>query len=146
VRFWDTSALVPALLGEPRSSAVRDLLDEDPAITVWWATEVECASALGRAERQNVLDAAGVQIAFELLDRLVASWHEIGPNERLRRAARRLVRVHDLRAADALQLAAATDAAEANPESLPFVTLDSRLAGAARREGFSVLVPAAPEP
>jgi predicted nucleic acid-binding protein len=146
VRFWDTSALVPALLGEPRSSAVRDLLEEDPAITVWWATEVECASALGRAERQNVLDAVGVQIAFERLDRLVASWHEIGPNERLRRAARRLVRVHDLRAAGAMQLAAATDAAEMNPESLPFVTVDSRLADAARREGFSVLVPAAPKP
>jgi len=145
VRFWDTSALVPTLVVEPRSPSVSDLLAEDAAIAAWWATEVECASAIGRAERKNILDAERAQIAFDRLDRLVGSWHEVGPNETLRRTARRLVRVHDLRAADALQLAAATDAAEANPAGLPFVTLDSRLAAAARREGFSVLVPAAVE-
>jgi uncharacterized protein len=49
------------------------------------------------------------------------------------------VRVHPLRAAGALQLAAAYLAAEQRPSSLTIVTLDERLAGAARKEGFAVL-------
>jgi predicted nucleic acid-binding protein len=56
--------------------------------------------------------------------------------------ATRLLRVHPLRAADALQLAAAIIAAEDDPRSLPFVTLDDRLALAAEREGFPVVDPA----
>jgi hypothetical protein len=46
--------------------------------------------------------------------------------------------VHPLRAADALQLAAAVIAAERRPASLEVVTLDDRLASAARKEGFVV--------
>jgi uncharacterized protein len=44
--------------------------------------------------------------------------------------------VHPLRAADALQLAAAVVAAERDPPSLEFVSLDDRLLEAASREGF----------
>jgi predicted nucleic acid-binding protein len=46
--------------------------------------------------------------------------------------------VHPLRAADAFQLAAAYVAAEQRPSSLTIVTLDERLASAARKEGFAV--------
>jgi hypothetical protein len=48
------------------------------------------------------------------------------------------LRVHPLRAADALQLAAAFVAAERRPSSLEIVTLDQRLAAAARKEGFGL--------
>jgi len=41
-----------------------------------------------------------------------------------------------LRTADALQLAAAFIGAERRPSSLELVTLDDRLASAARKEGF----------
>ena len=51
------------------------------------------------------------------------------------------LRTHPLRAADALQLAAALAAADHNPASLEIVCLDERLRDAARREGFSVLSP-----
>jgi predicted nucleic acid-binding protein len=47
--------------------------------------------------------------------------------------------VHPLRAADALQLAAAFVAAERRPSSLQVVTLDERLADAMRKEGFAVV-------
>ena len=50
--------------------------------------------------------------------------------------AQRLLRLHPLRAADALQLAAAVVASEHEPRSLDFVCLDERLAAAASREGF----------
>jgi uncharacterized protein len=51
--------------------------------------------------------------------------------------------VHLLRAADALQLAAAFVAAERRPPSLPVITLDERPAHAVQREGFALIdVPA----
>jgi hypothetical protein len=51
----------------------------------------------------------------------------------------RLLRVHPLRAADSLQLAAAVVASEGDPGELPFVCLDEKLAQAASREGFVCL-------
>jgi uncharacterized protein len=50
----------------------------------------------------------------------------------------RFLRVHPVRAADALQLAAAFVAAERRPASLEVITFDDRLAVAARKEGFVV--------
>jgi predicted nucleic acid-binding protein len=57
----------------------------------------------------------------------------------VRVTARRLLRVHNLRAADSLQLAAALVASEGHPASLEIVSLDDRLIDAAQREGFTVL-------
>lgn len=146
MRFWDTSALVPMLIEDGRTTAVQALLDDDPVAGVWWGTEIECVSAIARHERSGAIATADVQGAFERLSRLADEWIEVQPGEGLRRTARRLLRVHALRAADALQLAAGIQAASDEPASLAFVTLDLRLADAARREGFSVLVPAAPPP
>ena len=71
-------------------------------------------------------------------DLLAESWNEIQPVVAVRSAARRLLRVHALRAAGAFQLAAAVVAAEGQPSSLEIVTLDEQLAAAARREGFTL--------
>src|SRR5712664_1862039 len=106
---------------------------------VWWGSEVECLSALARLERADVLDAKGIALASDRLKQLANGWHEIEPNEIVRENAMRFLRVHPLRAADALQLAAAFMAAERRPASLDIVALDDRLATAARREGFVVL-------
>lgn len=57
----------------------------------------------------------------------------------MRPLARRLLRVHVLRAADALQLAAAMTAAEDDLSSLELVCLDEHLAAAAKREGFRLV-------
>jgi uncharacterized protein len=67
---------------------------------------------------------------------LRAAWHEVEPSDEVRESAKRLLRVHDLRTAEALQLAAAFYVAEARPSTLEFVSLDERLMAAARREGF----------
>jgi len=61
------------------------------------------------------------------------------PSDAVRRTAERLLRVHPLRAADSMQLAAALIAAEHNPSDLDIVCLDKKLSDAARREGFTVL-------
>lgn len=72
------------------------------------------------------------------LDLLARSWNEVRPVVAVRTVARRLLRVHTLGTADALQLAGAVVAVEGQPASLELVTLDERLAAAARREGFTV--------
>ncbi len=139
MRFWDASAVVPLLVGEAASDVVEEILRHDPVMLVWWATEAECASALARLERSNVLAPDDLEIALTRLAELSPGWHEIQAVPSVRRTALRLLRTHPLRAADALQLAAALIASEGNPASLEVVALDDRLIEAARREGFVVV-------
>jgi predicted nucleic acid-binding protein len=142
VRFWDTSAIVPLLVDEDHTRGTTAELELDPSMLVWWGTIMECVSAVARRERQGNDDAKDISTALQRLAGLSAAWEEVQPAARLRQTAERLLRVHPLRAADALQLAAAIAAADGDPRSLPFVTLDARLARAAEREGFPVVEPA----
>jgi predicted nucleic acid-binding protein len=136
--FWDSSAILPLIVAEPSTESLQAIAREDPAMCVWWGSEIECVSALARLEREDALAEAEMMTALERLDSLAQAWNEVQPVVAVRVAARRLLRVHPLRAADALQLAAAVVAAEGAPASLALVTLDERLASAARREGFAV--------
>lgn len=77
--------------------------------------------------------------AIRRLRAIGPTWIEVSPSLQVRNSAERLLRVHTLRAAGSLQLAAALVASERNPEVLEFVCLDDRLSDAARREGFDVL-------
>jgi predicted nucleic acid-binding protein len=118
---------------------MQRLYRDDMDIATWWGSTVECASAIARLERDAALAPPAAAAAFRRLSALRHAWHEIDPVEEIREMATRLLRVHALRAGDALQLAAALLAAEARPSTLPFACLDDRLAAAARREGFPVL-------
>jgi uncharacterized protein len=139
VRFWDSSAIVPLVVAEPASEVMRGLASDGSELIVWWTAPVECASALARRERSGTIALEDASQASITLEELAETWVEVPPRTAVRDDARRLVRIHDLRAADAFQLAAARVASEAAPETLPVVTLDERLAAAARREGFPVL-------
>lgn len=139
MRYWDSSALVPLLVIESRSKGADVALAEDDAITTWWGTAVECASAIGRRERDGSLAPNEANVAHQRLAMIETQWSEVTPSDRLRETARRIVRVHDLRAGGALQLAAALAASGTSDAPLPFVTLDDRLALAASREGFPIL-------
>ena len=90
------------------------------------------------SRRDGELDAAAAIEAFDRLKGLADGWHEVDAGDAVREAAIRFLRVHPLRAAEALQLAAAFVAAERRPASLEIITLDDRLAGAARKEGFAL--------
>ena len=138
MKFWDSSAIVPLLVPEATTASLLALYAADPIMVAWWGTEIECTSAIARRERQGLLPEDVVAEAFGRLGALRASWHEVEPGEDVRESARRFLRVHDLRTADALQLAAAFFVAEAHPSTLEFVALDDRLLAAARREGFVV--------
>lgn len=139
MRFWDSSALVPLLVSEESSEALEALFEDDQSVAVWWGAEVECASAAARLERMGQLPASEAEQVFKQLEDLARVWHTIDPGEKIRLTAKRCLRVHDLRAADALQLAAAFLASEGRPDTLEFVCLDERLSAAARKEGFRVI-------
>ena len=79
--------------------------------------------------------------AKERLRAIVEHVDVVAPTDDVRRRAGRLVAVHPLRAADALQLSAALLWAEDHPQSEILVTLDGRLGEAASREGFAVPTP-----
>ena len=139
MKFWDASAIVPLLVNEETTRRLQAVAAKDSAMLVWWGSAVECISALARLERDDALDPPAMTLALQRLRQLSAGWHEIDPSDEIRETAARFLRVHPLRAADALQLAAAFAAAERRPVSLEIVTLDDRLANAARKEGFALL-------
>lgn len=139
MKFWDASAVVPLLTAGTATPVLREVFRRDPDMLVWWGTGIECISAISRAEREGVLSDAAAREALLRLDALALAWKEVEPSDLVRATARRLLRVHPLRAADGLQLAAAVVAAESEPSSLSLLSLDDRLVAAARREGFTVV-------
>ena len=137
--FWDTSAIIPVLLPEPRSAALTEALAADREVTVWWGTPVECLSALYRRHRDSPVPAPLLTEALSRLRALVEDADAVSPTDEVRRRAGRLVAAHPLRAADALQLGAALVWCEEQSHGEVFVCLDDRLREAARREGFSLM-------
>lgn len=130
---------MPLLVDESETPRASAIFEADPVVIAWWASEVECISALAGRERDGMLSPSTFDRAVYRLDSLARSWHEIQPAEQVRSLARRVLRLHPLRVADSLQLAAAIVAAEGHPASLELVSFDDRLADAARREGFRVV-------
>jgi uncharacterized protein len=139
MRYWDSSAIVPLLVQEKDTESRESMLREDSQIVTWWASRIECASALNRLSREGSLEEKELAQSLRDLEALAETWLEVVPAEDVRRRAIRLLRVHILRSADAIQLAAALVAAREDPRSLPFLTSDERLRLAAEREGFATL-------
>jgi predicted nucleic acid-binding protein len=139
MRFWDSSAIVPLCFREPATDALRRITSADEDMVVWWASRIECISAMARRRREGVLSTEADRKARKILSALSEAWSEIQPTEIVRERAERLLMVHPLRAADALQLASALVWAEESPKGLEFVCLDQNLCEAASREGFTVL-------
>ena len=138
VNFWDTSAVVPLLVREADSGVREAQLKEVSGVVTWWATRVECVSAICRRQREGLLSVAASDAAFRRLDSLSDQWKVVAPSEIILLRAERLLRVHPLCAADALQLAASLLATREDPQNSCFFTADKTLAAAADKEGFSV--------
>jgi predicted nucleic acid-binding protein len=136
--LWDSSALVPLLLPEARSEVLTRLLAADSEPVIWWGTPLECQSAIQRRHRERPLLQAELTAASDRLRLIVQHADSIAPSDDIRRRAARLLSFHPLRAADALQLAAALIWCEEQPHGEAFVSLDDRLRDAALREGFAV--------
>jgi predicted nucleic acid-binding protein len=140
VRFWDTSALVSLVAEEPRSAACRRLLKDKQGVVVWALTRTEMISAVWQRARSGDLTTTSLTRALTRIEAMSRQWDEISDLDLVRERAERLLAQHPLRAADALQLAAALILTRDRPRGRDFVTADGVLAQAAAAEGFRVLI------
>lgn len=136
--FWDSSALVPLLVHEAASRRAHAELRKFLPV-VWWGTPVEIHSAISREHRLGQLSDREVRKALAQLAILVRGTKEILPGDHVRELARKMLDVHDLRAADSLQLAAALVWCQERPATRSFLGADRRLLDAVRAQGFSVV-------
>ena len=128
--------MLPLILREAKSDFYLRRAREATVVT-WWGSYVECAVALARHAREGNAPSQ-IAEAYRALDELADGWQEVRSDEKLRRAAVRAARLHQIRAADAFQLGAAMVACRYMPESARFAVEDRRLKAAAEREGFLV--------
>jgi hypothetical protein len=119
---------------------VEALVTDDPEMIVWWASPVECGSAVHRLRREGAFVAEeAAQVLAALADAIDAA-NIVQPGDEVGATALRLLAVHPLRAGDALQLAAALVWAQGSrPGAREFVCLDDKLRTAATLEGFHVV-------
>ena len=135
VAFWDTSALVPLCAHQGITPRVIALY-RNYGMVVWWATPVEMASALRRLVRMKQLTPEDWITSRRMALDLAESWQIVQPSNALRSNAEQLVERYDLKAADAMQLAAALDWCEDSPRGEIFLAADQRLREAAVLNGF----------
>ena len=139
MRFWDSSGLIPLFAREAHSSMMEALAADDPEMMVWWASPVECGSAVHRLRREGIFTLAETAEVLARLTEALDAANVLQPGDELCATALRLLATHPLRAAEALQLAAALLWAHGAPAGKDFVCLDERLRTAAILEGFAVL-------
>lgn len=137
--FWDSSALLLLICRQSKSPGARKAQRLYPIMSVWWETRIECHSALQRLIREGELSGKDERQAFQSLEKLSAHWIEIQPTEEVRQFAEKLLKLHALRAADALQLSAALIWCNGQPRGRNFICDDTRLRAAAEKEGFSIV-------
>ena len=138
MRFWDSSAIAPLLVQEKDTAPRQGDLEQDPVLVVWWGTAVELESVLTRRRNEGALDEPNEAKARARLAMLADAWIEVEPTDPVREMAKRLIRVHGLRSADSLQLAAALTACGNRTQTHVFLTGDQALKVAAGKEGFVV--------
>lgn len=136
MRFWDTSAIGPLLWQERSTDQRLQELEADRLMVVWWGALVEIESALCRRLSRNEIQADQGEQVRARLKVLADAWVEIEPSYMLREMAKRLIRVHGLRSADSLQLAASLVACGNMPNGHIFLSEDRQLKSAAAKEGF----------
>lgn len=135
--FWDSSALIPLCILQTQTAGAKALYKRF-GIVVWWATPVEIVSGLTRLQRMGEIDRNHFSIGKQRAQDLSNIWDSLEPSSTTLTQACSLLEAHPLRAADALQLAAALENCEHIPVGNVFVTADLRQAEAARLCGFSV--------
>lgn len=136
--FWDPSALVPLCVNQAFAANAKRLSRQFDLI-VWWGAPVEVNSAFARLLRMKQIDHTELTEAQRRVARLRDLWHEIEPSHALRDLAEELPVRYGLRAADALQLAAAYTWVMLRPANRPFISGDEKLLEAARHMGFRAI-------
>ena len=114
------------------------MLYESYGVVAWWETQVEMMSGLTGLDRTGQIDHDRFLIGKQIAQEIVRDWLSVGPTRSIAAVACSLLELHPLRAADALQLAAAMEWCEGQPRGSVFLTFDKRLREAAGLAGFTL--------
>jgi predicted nucleic acid-binding protein len=143
VYFVDSSALVKRYVAEVGTAWLQSLADPDSRnhLIIARITQVEVAGALVRREREGSLDSEAISRALDTLRYdLDTQYQVVELDPTVAGTAAQLVRLHPLRAYDAVQLASAQQiyAAFAQDVDSPFtfLTADDRLLTVAESVGL----------
>jgi predicted nucleic acid-binding protein len=136
--FWDSSAIVSLCIQHQTKPIVRGLISRYK-IAVWWATPVEIHGAIERLRRAGEITAsehagALVEAAF-----FRGGWREMTPYDAVRDEAEQMLDRFPLKAADALQLAAALSWCNGKPQGRAFISGDAQLLRVAENLGFQTI-------
>jgi predicted nucleic acid-binding protein len=96
-----------------------------------------------RLVREGLLPRAGSLAVLRRAQAMFERFTEVVALDAVRERSERVLALHPVTAADALQLAAALTLVSDRPRRRAFVTCDDRLADAAAAEGFEAIVPGA---
>ena len=136
--FFDTSAIVPLIVRQETTQRARQLIKNYPKPVVSWTAFIEAHSALARLVRDGHISRKNGHAAGARLEYLKKVWAEVLMTEELRGFCIELLSRYDLRAADAIQLAAALIWCDGHPRGRSFITFDERLSVAANEAGFDL--------
>lgn len=130
---------MPLMVSETTSELMLEVLREDLDIVVWWGTEAECVGALAQKFREERFSDDEVDECLNLLGILHSNWREVLPGSEVRAMAEQLLFSHQIKTADAMQLASALLWCEGDSREAILISQDNQLRIAARREGFNVI-------
>jgi uncharacterized protein len=137
MNYWDSSAIVTLFVEQPCSRKYRELLERDQHVVTAWHAVPECASAFCRLRREGFLTESQLTELLTHLQAQAMSWYILASGSRLEHLTLRMLRIHPLRAMDALHLAAACLVRGDEVASMGFFCEDARLTEAAAKEGFT---------
>jgi uncharacterized protein len=135
IAYFDTSAMIPLLIGEPSSATCTRLWNEAARSVSIRLLYPEARAALARAERMGRITKRQHAVAVAELEKITTEIDHVEITAQLARNAGDIAQAHQLRGYDAVHLAAAMAALDAE---LVVVTGDKDLADAARAQGLSV--------
>ncbi|ONI77205.1 VapC toxin family PIN domain ribonuclease [Actinosynnema sp. ALI-1.44] len=140
--YADSSALVKIYVDEPDCEVIRTV----PFMVVSQLARVEVPSALWHKmrlgdinDKQAELLVAGFEADYHGTEDEDSKFGVVGVDKVITEAAARLARRHGMRSLDAIQLASAILAAEADPDISVFAAWGKKLRAAAEKEGFALL-------
>jgi uncharacterized protein len=135
IAYFDTSAVMPLLIAEPGSDRAAALWDGADRVVSVRLVYPEARAALAQAERLGRLTARQLRDAVTEFDALLAQIDLVEVDDVLARRAGELAEVRQLRAYDAVHLAAAD---RVRDPSVVMIAGDGALRDAAAAEGMAV--------
>ena len=124
--YAETSAILAWLLGEPKGTRVKALLDDALHVVTATLTSIETLRALHRAVAEERIDSATCRRLEGRYQRAVAQWTLLELSDSVRTRASAPFPIEPVRSFDAIHLASALEALLLLPD-LGVLSLDQRV-------------------